>query len=121
MHPIDRVCCASVIGFQERPPSVLFQTPPPAAATYRILGFTGSAATPATRPLSIWPNSSNAAGPIAGQVVEDSCGTPPPVGGLGIAEGFRGVGWGGGFGSVCPVTCADGAELFVAESKAVTV
>src|SRR5712692_11219117 len=49
--PINRVLCASVSGIHDAPPSLDFQTPPPAAAMYNTLGSVGSPARPLIRPL----------------------------------------------------------------------
>src|SRR4051794_20259633 len=50
--PIERVAWLSVKGVQLSPPSEVAQTPPPAAATYNLLGSYGLAAIAATRPLA---------------------------------------------------------------------
>src|SRR6266849_4873210 len=121
MQPIARVCCVSVSGFHVVPPSVVFQTPPPAEAIYKVLAFNGSAATPAIRPLSIWPNSFNAAGPMAVQLVVVSAGaTLPPIPmlpSLATAVGSQGVTWKGGFGGACAISCST-APLKINEAKA---
>src|SRR5690349_9364564 len=60
MDPIVSVDWLSVSGTQFVPPLTVFQTPPPAVATYRMLGFVGSPATPVMRPETtpppgVWP------------------------------------------------------------------
>src|SRR4051812_19717551 len=54
MAPMNKVDCVSVLGVQVAPPSVVFQTPPPAAAIYTVLTFVGSAAMPVIRPETGW-------------------------------------------------------------------
>src|SRR5690348_4521919 len=69
---MNRVDWPSVRAVQLVPPLVVFQTPPPAAAMYRVLGSVGSAATAAMRPETfpppgVWP-AAMGSGPSAVQV-----------------------------------------------------
>ena len=48
--PIARLSCASLFAAQCTPPSLLFQTPPPAAPAYTTALLLGSTASAAIRP-----------------------------------------------------------------------
>src|SRR2546429_9240725 len=53
--PIARLSCASLFGAQCTPPSLLFQTPPPAAPAYTTALLLGSTASAAIRPDAAGP------------------------------------------------------------------